>query len=339
MAVPDVWGAFVIILRFLAAATATAALVLTGAAASADTTVTWGVKPADNEHGAGRPNYSYAVEPGGSLDDALVVTNHDEGELALRVYAADGFTTTSGQLDLRPAEEEPTGVGAWVTLGRSELLLLAPGESAEVPFTLTVPDNATPGDHTGGIVASLLGEENADGITVERRLGSRIHVRVGGELAPSLAVEDLRVDYDGTANPLAAGTATVTYTVANTGNARMTAGQTVRVAGPFGLLETGADVPDLPELLPGATHEVSVVVDGVRPLIRATASVTLTPRVAGDDALTLPAIESTAGAWAVPWAVLVVLALAVALLVRRLVRRRRGRRRQPGDVAAVAAPA
>ncbi|MBB5787695.1 DUF916 domain-containing protein [Jiangella mangrovi] len=307
-----------------AATAAAAALVLAGAAAAtADTTVTWGVKPADNGHGSGRPNYAYAVEPGGSLSDALVVTNHDEGELALRVYAADGFTTSSGQLDLRPAGEEPVGVGAWVAVDAGELLLLGPGETAEVPFTLTVPDDATPGDHTGGIVASLLGETNADGITVERRLGSRIHVRVGGELTPSLAVQDLRVDYDGSADPFATGTATVSYTVANTGNARMTAGQTVRVAGPFGLLGTGAEAPDLPELLPGATHEVSVVVDGMRPLVRATATVTLTPRVAGDDATELPPVERSSGGWAVPWSVLVVLALAVALLVRRRFRRPR----------------
>lgn len=313
-----------IILRFLAATTvAAAALVLTGPAAeAADSTVTWGVKPADTEHGTARPNYAYAVEPGGSLRDALVVTNHDEGELALRVYAADGFTTTSGQLDLRPAEEEPVDVGAWVTLDGSELLLLGPGESAEVPFTLTVPANATPGDHTGGIVASLLGEENAGGITVERRLGSRIHIRVGGELTPSLAVENLRVDYAGGADPLAAGTATVSYTVVNTGNTRLTATQAVRVAGPFGLLETGADVADLPELLPGATHDVSVAVDGVRPLVRATATVALTASVAGEEQPLAP-VESAAATWAVPWTVLVVLAPAVALLVRWLVRRRR----------------
>jgi hypothetical protein len=44
----------------------------------------------------------------------------------------------------------------------------------EIPFTITVPRNATPGDRTGGIVNSLMGADPA-AITVERRLGSRIH--------------------------------------------------------------------------------------------------------------------------------------------------------------------
>ena len=54
---------------------------------------------------------------------------------------------------------------------------VAPGESVEVPFVVTLPDDAAPGDYVGGIVTS--------GATS----GIPIRLRVGGALKPSLSVE------------------------------------------------------------------------------------------------------------------------------------------------------
>ncbi|MDF2847431.1 MAG: hypothetical protein K0R97_1413, partial [Oerskovia sp.] len=65
--------------------------------------VTWGVRPADTVHGTERPNYAYSLEPGASLDDGIIVSNYTQGPLTFRVYAADGFMTDAGELDLLPA--------------------------------------------------------------------------------------------------------------------------------------------------------------------------------------------------------------------------------------------
>ncbi len=112
-----------------------------------------------------------------------------------------------------------------------------------------MPDDATPGDYAAGVVSSLVVVAE-DGVTTDRRLGSRVHLRVQGELAPALAVDDVRLAYDGTLNPFAPGSATVTFTVTNEGNARVAPATAVRVAGPFGLGATSATDVDVPELLP-----------------------------------------------------------------------------------------
>ena len=230
---------------------------------AADTTVTWGVRPADGEpHGPGRASFAYTAAPGGTLEDALVVSNHGAAETTLQVYAADAFTTTPGGAG--PAAPGP-GVHRRRGVGRRRApeVVVPPGQSVTVPFTLRVPDDAEPGDHAGGVVTSLV-SERADGVSVDRRLGARLHLRVDGPRAPGAALERLRVVHHGTPDPTATGSADVDVEVVNTGNLRLQGPATVTVTGPFGWGEQVARV-DVPELLPGERTTVVVPVEGVRP--------------------------------------------------------------------------
>ncbi len=290
-------------------------LVPSGAArtASADedtaATVTWGVRPATIErYGENRPNFVHDVDPGDVLRDAMIVTNHGTDALTLAVYAADGFTTSAGTLDLVPAGQESIDLGAWVSTVPE--VTVPAGERVRVPFTIRVPEDATPGDHSGGIVTSLA-TERTQGLSVDRRLGSRMHVRVSGDLMPSLKVEDLRVEYDGTANPIGRGEATVAFRLVNDGNVRVSGTQEVRVAGPFGSGVRSRRV-DVPEMLPGTQLDFEVVLDRVLPMLRLGAEVTVSPQVERTEAEAEP-IVAEAGAWAVPWSGLLGLAVLAAL--------------------------
>ncbi|MBD8000524.1 hypothetical protein H9640_18410 [Oerskovia sp. Sa2CUA8] len=303
----------------------------TDGAAPAAAPVTWGVRPADTVHGTERPNYAYALEPGASLDDGIIVSNYTQGPLTFRVYAADGFMTEAGELDLLPAGEESSALGAWVSFAGEEVTVEG-GDSVVVPFTLTVPTDATPGDYAAGVVSSLL-VENAEGVSVDRRLGSRMHLRVAGDLVPAVVLDDVSVTYDGTLNPFAAGDATVTFTVTNDGNTRLAAGQVVRVAGPWGAGAQSTPRVELPELLPGTSVTRTVTVDGVWPLGRVSADVRVTAEVVtaigaadGEAPVVAPA-SASASTLAVPWAALALLVLLVAgvVLWRRAARRRRVR--------------
>lgn len=305
-----------------------------GPAAAADD-VPWSVRTASNSFGPGRTNYSYTLNAGGRVEDGLVVVNHGTTPLDLAVYAADAFTTGAGQLDLVTKDATSTGVGAWVHPGRDHITI-QPGQSADVPFGVTVPDNAAPGDHLGGIVTSLTQAG------VERRLGIRIQLRVGGALKPGFSVEDPQVDYAGTLNPFGKGDATITYTIRNTGNAIAAARQEASVSGPFGTWRVPAEPSaDSPSLLPGEKWQVSVPVHGVVPALELTATVSLVPLLtdAAGSTAPLPAIETATHAWAVPW-VLVLLVVLCGLVVAVLAfRRRRGRRRLPEPITAPRSPA
>ncbi|PRY68129.1 uncharacterized protein DUF916 [Glaciihabitans tibetensis] len=292
--------------------------------------VTWGVRAGSNPDGTDRENFNYTLDPGEVLTDSLVVTNHDAEPLQLDVYPADGFTTTSGQLDVVTRDVESIEIGAWTAVDTDTIEIPA-GESAQVPFTIAIPDDATPGDYAGGIVTSLPQATQEQGISVDRRLGVRMHVRVLGDLAPALVVEDMVVDYTGGFNPFGSGDATVSYTVHNTGNVRLAATQTVSLAGPFGLFGVEAkDVEDVPEVLPGESWTVEVQVDGVVPAFWLTASSVLVPELAVVAGATpgLESVTASTGTWSVPWALLVLALLVAAAIVAAIFWRRRRRRQQ-----------
>lgn len=301
------------VLRTLAAAIALLAIGAGPAAAADD--APWQVKTAANSYGTNRANYSYTMPGGGQVQDAFVVVNRGKTPLDLAVYAADAFTTPSGQLDLLGSDAKSKDLGLWVHTDL-RAVKVQPGQSAEVPFKIAVPADARPGDHLGGVITSLT-QDN-----VERRLALRIRLRVSGDLEPSLAVENLKVDYSGQA--FGDGNATVSYEIHNTGNTIAAARQEASVAGPFGRLrvKSGA-IADSPQLLPGETWKVSVPVSGVTPAGRLTAAVELLPLVtdAAGSTATFPTTQTKAHAWSIPWVLLglvVFLGVAVVLAVRRL---------------------
>jgi len=297
------------------------------ALAAAEDDVTWTVRTASNTFGADRTSYSYTIDPGSTVSDAIVIANHGDQPVSLEVYASDGYTSTEGQLSLLVSEDPSRAVGAWITADNGTVEVAA-GETVTVPFTVAIPDDATPGDYAGGVVTSLTVPDESAGVNVDRRLGIRVNLRVGGQLAPALAVEDASVSWNGGLNPFAGGDATVTYTLHNTGNAALDAQPATQVGGIFGLFATQAALTgDVPALLPGESWTQTVTVPGVPPLFALLASVSVTPLVVDASGSTSPIAEvgATAVGAAVPWTALVLIALIVvaALLLRRRSRTRR----------------
>jgi hypothetical protein len=308
--------------------------------------LTWGVAPSSRKGPDGRAAYTYKLDPGAELTDYAGISNYSGRPVTVDVYASDAFTTARGGFDLLPAAQKPIDVGTWVVFEPRYRRLVIPAKSrVDVPFRLTVPHDATPGDHAGGIVASIAEPGTGAGgnrVRVDRRIGARVYLRVTGELAPAFTVERLDAGYTGTFNPFGGGTVTATYRVRNTGNVRLTGTPQVRVAGPFGLGRRSAGAAALPEILPGGEYTGTVQVRGVAPLARLEVDLHLTPTPVNATA-PVPAANGRTTVWAWPWpqAVLLLLLTAAGWLVPR---RRRARAqalaaaRAQGRAEAVASP-
>lgn len=305
-----------------------ASLGLTGGVASGQTNETrssWSVQPATASGADTRPNYTLTLKPGDTVTDYVSVSNLGEQPLTLAVYASDAFNTPQGGFDLLPADQAPVDVGAWVTFNTETVEVPARG-SVVVPFTLTVPLNATPGDHVGGIVASR-SRPAADGsgnqVLVDYRVGSRVYLRVEGTMAPSLAIEDFKVDYQSAANPISGGDMSITYVVRNTGNVRLSGSQEITVKGPLGLALKTVTLDNMPELLPGAVHDGSVSISGVQPAVRVSAELSLQPIAPADqDVPQLVVVSQSGGVWALPLSIAAIVLAVVGLAVLRLRMRR-----------------
>ena len=293
----------------------------------------WSVSPADRTlpdgtEESGRANFDYAVEPGAVIDDAFEIRNDGATPLELQVYAADAFTTREGSIDLLPAGEPSVDAGTWITVAVPQVTL-QPGETTAVPFRITVPAGARPGDHPAGLISSALTASDSATVQVDRRLGSRVYLRVEGELAPSATVTGVSVDYSGSWNPLAVGALDVVYTLENTGDTRVTAVSSVAAGGPFGLAGVAAS-EQLAEVLPGSAIEVRQRLEGVAALVWLTGAVRVQPEGVGLGGGSLAPIDAPFSFAALPFVPLIVLLVAamvvfaIVLLVRTRHRRPRG---------------
>lgn len=240
-------------------------------------TLTPGGGPNGEEIGS-RPNLTYQVPAGTVVEDTIVVFNLGNVPMNFQVYATDAFNNDDGEFDLLPGGEVPVDAGSWVTLAEDGVTL-PPGKQAIIPITVSVPIDATPGDHVGAIVASNVAvSDNGDGtvVNVDRRTGTRLYVQVAGPLSPELAVVDLETDYHHALSPVG-GSADVTFTVENRGNVRLGGTPVVTIAGPFGLGERSVTLPPLTEVLPGQRVAVTATLEDVPALIVDTTTVEIVP--------------------------------------------------------------
>lgn len=302
---------------------------------------TWGVNPSSQDGPDGRAAFDYALDPGETVIDFVGVSNFSTEPITLQLYASDAYTTETGAFDLLPSDQEPVDVGSWIGFNE-QTLTIAPQTRLDVPFALTVPGDATPGDHVGGIVAAVTEEAtDASGaeVLVERRVGARVHLRVSGELDPQLSpdTEDVTYHYDW--NPARPGTVTFDYSVENTGNVRLQGELVARIAGPWDLLADEVVIAELPQILPGDRYEGTAELGGVWPLARLDVELIVRPEAVdpADLESRLPSTTEATALWAPPWPQAAVLA-ALALLVWIAVKLRNRKRRKEAQAAAEPAP-
>jgi hypothetical protein len=270
-----------------------------------------------------RLRYEYAATPGGVVKDQVAVVNIGATPLSLDLYAADATTAADGSFALNAPGVKPTQVGAWLSLD-SPGKVTVPARTSKGPsykfvnFTLTVPKNATPGDHAGAIVVSLTAK--ADGGKVNenlvQRVGYRVYARVSGTLHPNLSIQKLSATYKGPflANPFGhAGSLTVKYRVYNSGNVSLGARQTISEKPAVGNKQTVTSVmpasnavkvafPDIPSLLPGSFVDVTQVLHDVPPGYKIDVKVVLTPVVPdGQSDPNAGPFTASTSVWAMTW--------------------------------------
>lgn len=305
---------------------------LAGPAAASDPTVGIAAAPAKQGQPDGRTRFSLSVAAGQKADDQLLVRNSGTTDQTFDVYATDAFDTDDGAFALLDADKAPSDAGTWVAFrdgSHTTKLELAAGAQALVPFKVTAPAHAMPGDHAAGIVVS-----SSSG-NVDRRLATRLYVRVQGTVTPALVVRSLHVSQPAGGNPFVAP-ATITAVVANAGDVALSAHAEASLRSWFGLREGRTVSDDVAELLPGATRTLTFEVGSVGRVGYIAAHLTLTPAADSDAyAFALPPVEGRGAAAAMPWLVLVLaVVVAAGVGVWLLVARRRRATVAPQSVPA-----
>jgi len=272
-----------------------------------------------------RASLHYTILPGSSITDEIVLANPEPYEQTFRIWGADAYNTAlGGALALRLDGYPMSQVGTWITLPtKGADYGVSAGQEVILKFALTVPPNAIPGDHVGGIEALNITPPQTNGssnrVLVHEGIGVPIFIHVPGPRHPSAAVTFVGAASSVPWLAFATGSsqARVGYQIENTGNTILRGKVHVWVTNLFG--QTVKTFPDsvLGNLLPSQQANFAEPLWKSLPIAGPQ-----TIHVTFSSAGAKPATGS-ATFWIVPWLLIILILLIVLGLVAWLWRRHR----------------
>ncbi|MEH1123133.1 WxL protein peptidoglycan domain-containing protein [Micromonospora sp. CPCC 206061] len=287
-------------------------------------TLTWAVQPANQQGPDGRRWIAHTLDPGQVVTERLAVRNFSNRAAVFALKAADGYLTDNGRFNMLPSDKASVDGGTWIQV--QDKVNVGANETKVVPFTITVPRDAKPGDHPAGIAATVTATGGT--VAVESRVGFRVMMRISGTVTAALTVDDLTATYRHSWNPFAAGSIRVRYTTRNDGSVAVTGTGRVATAELGGLTTSDARAR-VEQTLPGGSRQVDVRVAGVWGLAPLRTTVDLTPAVLDGDTSGAEIRPASAAVtvWTLPWPQLLLMAVFVAAVLgaRTISRRRRQR--------------
>ncbi len=333
-------------------ARALVALALAGAVAAALPTAAFATKTL----GLSTGSFKFDVEAGQTVDGEVYITNDGDENIKVLVYVADQQVDEAGNITYTtPSRGDVAALqlpSSWAnvkmpadskSLGNIPYVEMKPGQRVPIKFAFTAPPTVPPGDHDVMMffeVFELPTAASGGQAQVSGRLGSRITLRVAGDLVEKLEIRPFAV-------PAYVIGATVPYdfTVQNQGNVNQ------RVTANVSLLDRNeatvatATAIDARLVFAGENLETSGTVTATRqPFGPHTVRVELVP--VDDEGKPIAAGKNTLveerTVWLVPmWlvvAVAVVLVVIIAAVIWAIGRRsgsRRAAKAQVGSDAAV----
>jgi P pilus assembly chaperone PapD len=197
--------------------------------------------------------------PGGTATQAVSLTNAGDAPVRIRAAATDWTLAHDGTPQFEGSEQDgPFSATSWIRVAPPEIVI-EPGETGLVRFSLTVPENVTAGGYRTSVLfdvspAALNPLEAKRGISFKSRIATLVYVDIGN-LPPELELTNLETQVAGAQTLLVA-------TVRNPSK------RTVRTKGAIRLLDStnslvrSMPLPDVPVLPESSRLITAPVADG-----------------------------------------------------------------------------
>ena len=147
-----------------------------------------GLKPSLIEEGA---------DPGEVLDREIAISNLSDTEQTYYLFSRDIVTVRDGGVPVYANDNtEKTGfeLTEWISIGVDEVTM-QPGEEVTVPIKISVPDDATPGSHFGGVFVSMQPPRlRSVGASVGYEVANIISIRISGDVTQNAQIRSFKTD-------------------------------------------------------------------------------------------------------------------------------------------------
>lgn len=176
--------------------------------------------------------FIYELEPGESYKDGVEVFNSTEQDRTIELAAVDSVLASDGAFSCAQNAESKVDVGKWIEL-ESESVTIAAGESEVVNFTVTVPKDASVGEHSGCVTIQDTQKQASPeqgGVVLTFRSAIRVAVTIPGEIVKAVTVSNVSLQ----PNSEDANLYTIQPAVVNTGNVSLDTTLSVRLVSLFG---------------------------------------------------------------------------------------------------------
>jgi LysM repeat protein len=197
--------------------------------------------------------FSFELNPGESAMGNVIIHNIDEENTTFELYGADGTQTNLGTLALVLKSVEQRHIGAWVKFEESPITL-GPDEKITVPFSIEIPQTATPGTYSGGIAAEIIKNNNKSSVSTSARNVIKLFVSIPGDKNHSFDWKSFT--YDPKTNN---GNPTFNLAYKNTGNTIVTVEQKIVFTGFPPLGENSEMILNTAQLQPGAESSINTL--------------------------------------------------------------------------------
>lgn len=182
--------------------------------------------------------FSAELKPGQSAEFVALVQTIESVPATLRVFATNSVNPANGGFDAGTEADELKAPATWLTFPAQTLAEMSGTEAVEIPFSVTVPADAGPGQYVAALVvqtAEPLPAENTTMINVLVRSAIAVEIIVPGPKDVSFELGAPAITDD-------AGALQLVVPISNTGNWRVRPTGEITIATPDGETVTTAPV-------------------------------------------------------------------------------------------------
>jgi hypothetical protein len=179
-------------------------------APTTDTGPRFVIRPADGVDG---DYFTLEAEAGTTNELVVVLGNADDEDLVLRTYVNDAVPMTNGGFSIADEESAPTGTATWIDYP-AETFTFKPGEGVERTFTVTIPEDAEPGQYIAGLALQTAEPLEVEGTSMFNQIIRKsiaVFIIVPGPEEPSFELGEPALVTDGAISR-------IEIPLANTGN-------------------------------------------------------------------------------------------------------------------------